>query len=176
MLEKENKDLKEKVYLLTEQMENFSAELQGSKLSKSKEASKSVSVNNQLQHKVTKKAAALALFTILNNNQLHNIRNIFYIMKFWIYKKSKLQEELEAKVRFKQIQQNFSHRTESLNEAKATSKKYFSQLLNLISLVNEQKPLEIDLSSCDLSKEWLELLIQTLDNNISVTEVFLYIA
>jgi len=38
-------------------------------------------------------------------------------------------------------------------------------------LVNDQKPLEIDLSSCEFSKDWLELLIQTLENNTSVTEV-----
>jgi len=98
MLEKENRDLKEQVNALTKQLENSSEESKGSNFSKSKAASQITSLNTQDQRKATNKAASLALFTILNNNQLHIIRNIFYIMKFWIYKKSKLQEELEAKV------------------------------------------------------------------------------
>ena len=59
-----------------------------------------------------------------------------------------------------------------MTEIKTHSKKYFSQLLSTISSINFQKPLEIELSSCELSKEWLDLLMQSLENNSSVTEVF----
>ena len=99
------------------------------------------------------------------------IHGVFTNWKFWIYKRSKLQEEIELKVISPQLQQSCSHRTETLNELKSYSKKYFSQLLSAISSVNYQKPLEIDLSNCELSREWLDLLIQALDNNSSVTEV-----
>lgn len=60
-----------------------------------------------------------------------------------------------------------------MNELKTSSKKYFSQLLSAISAVNYQKPIEIELSSCEMSKEWLDLLLQTLESNSSVTEVMI---
>lgn len=117
-------------------------------------------------YKNNKKAGAFILFNLLSHNKKSVKLRIFNYWKFWIYKKSKLQEELEIK-----LQQTFTQRTETLNELKSCSKKYFSQLLTAISSVNYQKPLEIELSSCELSKEWLDLLLQSLENNSYVSEV-----
>ena len=69
------------------------------------------------------------------------------------------------------MQQSYTERTETLNKLKSCSKKCFSQLLSVISSVNYQKSLEIDFSNCDFSKEWLDLLLQTLENNSIVSEV-----
>lgn len=98
MLERENKDLKEQVYLLTEQLEELSVELQESKRSHHKTDKKFQPLNTNNPNEKIQKASALALFSLLNNNQQQKTRNVFDVMKFWIYKKSKLQEELEAKV------------------------------------------------------------------------------
>lgn len=94
MLERENKDLKDQVFILTEQLEELSVELQSSKRSLHK-PDKPHPSNASEQ---VKKASALALFSLLNSNQQQKTRKVFNVMKFWIYKKSKLQEELEAKV------------------------------------------------------------------------------
>ena len=117
------------------------------------------------------KIGLILLFSAIKQGQHSQVQDVFNNWKFWIYKRGKLQEEIELKVSYMQLQQSYSHRTETLNELKSYSKKYFSQLLSAISSVNYQKPLEIELSNCELSKEWLDLLIQALENNSSVTEV-----
>lgn len=161
MIERENKDLKDQVYSLTEKLEDLSIELQ----------LRSPSITKAAEPRSTLKAGLTILHTFFKSYSSKQVHSIFSMIKFWIYKRAKIQEELESKVTFNQLQQNFSHRAESLNEIRACSKKYFSQLVNTISCVNDQKPLEIELSNCELSKDWLELLLQSIENNSSVTEL-----
>jgi hypothetical protein len=165
LLERENKDLKDQVFTLTEKLEELSIQIQDKSLDSPGLMGKRKEVTE------VQKSGALALKSLLKRFMEKQVDSVFSMIKFWIYKKSKIQEELESKVIPIQLQQNFSHRAESLNEIRACNKKYFSQLVNLISSVNDQKPLEIELSNCDLSLEWLELLFHSLENNSSVTEL-----
>jgi predicted RNase H-like nuclease (RuvC/YqgF family) len=115
VLERENRDLKEQIGMLTEQLEFLTLELKSEGRSssfgkleekiqeltseKKKGDKKAPKVEENMKN--AKKIAALALGLVVGQHQKGVVHGIFSLWKFWIYKKSKLQEELEVKVTHK---------------------------------------------------------------------------
>ena len=91
MIERENKDLKEQIYSLTEKLEDLSEELQLRPPSTSKTP----------ESRSTLKAGLTILHTFFKSYSSKQVHSIFSMIKFWIYKRAKIQEELESKVTYK---------------------------------------------------------------------------
>lgn len=119
VLERENKDLKDQVLTLTEQLEFLTTELKSKsdahvnsfgsleekihqiKAERTSERKKSdASKHSRKLNKLRacRKIAVTAFALVFNAHQHNMVHSMFNMWKFWIYKKAKLQEELEAKV------------------------------------------------------------------------------